>query len=200
MSIMSRYSSVIVTASVVTLTILFMPTAVQADRPVAGVSGGGTALFVEGSTGFGLTTQFSVGATVSDDPDASNPNCGLSEGADLGAGYNHASGHFFCAILPNPFLPVPADPNAEFPIPLVTISGKVHQGRVNGDGSITLCGIANGYDMLFDAPFKDLPFAVTLRDNNDSFTYWDAFIVDVLGQVQGDTEEVVKGKIKIRIN
>ena len=97
--------------------------------------------------------------------------------------YNNgaAQGHFVCAI--------PA---------VVTISGDVLTGVVNTDGSVTVSGLAHGYDHVFQTAFSDLPFTVRFRAGMPGvggFDYFDGS--GYFGPGQFDTELVRRGMIQI---
>ena len=102
------------------------------------------------------------------------------EGAEVIAGdFLQASGHFMC------MLQIEGEG-------MVVISGAIRQGRLNADGSATVCGLGIVVDHFVNEVFFEQPFAVTLRDGPDGFTYYDV----VTGPV-GDAETVVVGKVKI---
>ena len=92
-----------------------------------------------------------------------------------------AQGHFLCSI--------PA---------VVTISGDVLYGVVNGDGSVTVSGLARGYDHFFQTAFTDLPFTARFREGSPGvggFDYRDES--GYFGPGQFDTELVRRGMIRI---
>jgi hypothetical protein len=81
---------------------------------------------------------------------------------------------------------------------VVIIAGDVLDGWVNDDGSITIEGLAHGYDHFFDARFTDLPFTVTLREGAagvGGFDYRDES--GFFGPGQFDTEVIRRGMILI---
>ena len=93
-----------------------------------------------------------------------------------------AQGHFVCMI--------PA---------VVVVSLDVTEGIVNGDGSVTVTGLAIVYDHFFQAVFADLPVTVTLRAGGPGvggFDYRDES--GFFGPGQFDTELVRRGMIQIR--
>jgi hypothetical protein len=92
-----------------------------------------------------------------------------------------AAGHFVCQI--------PA---------VVIISGDVLGGWVNDDGSVTVVGLAHGYDHFFQIAFTELPFTATLRAGGPGvggFDYRDES--GFFGAGQFDTELVRRGMIQI---
>jgi hypothetical protein len=160
----------------------------QADNPLANVSGGGTAAFDEGEENFGFTTQFSVGAIVRDEPvdnqcdeDLDGLGVGdftVTDGDDFMA----ATGEFNCS------LDIEGEDGG-----FVMIVGHVSQGRVNDDGSVTLCGLADiPIDTFSGESFVDCPFAVTFRADGSGFTYY-----DIITGPAGDAETVEKGHINL---
>jgi hypothetical protein len=81
---------------------------------------------------------------------------------------------------------------------VVIIAGDVLDGWVNGDGSVTIEGLAHGYDHFFGARFTDLPFTVTLRAGAPGvggFDYRDES--GFFGPGQFDTELIRRGMILI---
>ena len=95
--------------------------------------------------------------------------------------YGVAKGHFVCMV--------PA---------VVTISGDILSGTLNADGSVTLTGLAHGYDHFFQMAFSDLPFSVRLRaggPGTGGFDYRDES--GFFGPGQFDTEVVRRGMIMI---
>lgn len=93
-----------------------------------------------------------------------------------------ASGHFVCQI--------PA---------VVVIAGEVSEGWVNDDGSVTVGGLAHGYDHILGEAFFDLPFTVTFSAGGPGlggFDYRDES--GFFGPGQFDTEVVRRGRIRIR--
>jgi hypothetical protein len=92
-----------------------------------------------------------------------------------------AKGHFVCMV--------PA---------LVTISGDLVGGQRNADGSVTVWGLAHGYDHFFKSLFVNMPFTATFRAGRagvGSFDYRDesGFFLPT----QFDTEVVRRGMIGI---
>ena len=156
-----------------------------AGNTVATVSGGGTAAFDPGEELEGETTQFAVGAIVSDVP-VPNDIDPLLDGLGVGdftvsdGNFFDATGEFNCSL-------------AIEDVGFVMIIGHVSQGRVNGDGSITLCGLADiPIDTFSGGAFFDCPFAVTFRADGSGFTYY-----DVITGPAGDAETVVHGNINV---
>ena len=145
------------------LSVLARPAAVEAATVVAMVNGGGTGDFVvtPNSVTTSGYTDFSVGATLSDD--------------------GTAQGHFLCAI--------PA---------VVTISGNIVGGRRNADGSVTVWGLAHGYDHFLQSTFVNMPFTATFREGRagvGSFDYRDES--GYFPVTQFDTEVVRRGMIRV---
>ena len=92
-----------------------------------------------------------------------------------------AQGHFVCMI--------PA---------VVTISGDVLGGQANPDGSVTVSGLARGYDHFFKTTFTNMPFTATFREGRPGvggFDYRDESCF--FGPSQFDTEVVRRGMIQI---
>ncbi len=92
-----------------------------------------------------------------------------------------AMGHFVCQI--------PA---------IVTIAGDILGGWVNDDGSVTVWGLAQGYDHTIPGIFTDLPFMVRLRaggPGDGGFDYRDES--GFFGPGQFDTELVRRGMVGI---
>ena len=92
-----------------------------------------------------------------------------------------ASGHFACSI-----------PG------IVAISGDALVGSVNDDGSVTIEGLAHGYDSFIPGPFFDLPFTATFRDGGPGvggFDYRDES--GFFGPGMFDTELVRRGMIRV---
>ncbi len=92
-----------------------------------------------------------------------------------------AQGHFLCSV--------PA---------IVTISGDILGGSVNDDGSVTVYGLAHGYDHTIPGVFTDLPFTATFRSGGPGgggFDYRDESGFFAPGQY--DTELVRRGMIGI---
>ncbi len=92
-----------------------------------------------------------------------------------------AQGHFLCAI--------PA---------IVAISGEITHGCVNEDGSVTVSGLAHGYDHTIPGIFTDLPFTVTFYaggPGTGGFDYRDES--GFFGPGQFDTELVRRGMVGI---
>ena len=156
--------------------------------PVVTVNGGGTAAFDPGHPLEGFTTQFSVGAHVTDipvvnecDPALDGLGVGdytVTDGDDFVA----ATGHFNCSLM------IMGEGGG-----FLIILGDVLQGRVNGDGSVTLCGLADiPIDTFSGESFTDCPFAVTFRANESGFTYYDV----VTGPI-GDSETLIHGNVEI---
>jgi len=165
------------------------PMGVWADRPLATISGGGTAAFNGGEELEGFTTQFSVGAGVWNVPVENGCDDDFAdlgdewEGLEAVAGdFMNADGHFMC------MLQIKGEG-------MVVILGTVSQGRLNADGSATLCGRATIVDHFVGEIFTAEPFAVTLREGPDGFTYY-----DVVTGPAGDGETVVKGKITLKLH
>ena len=168
------------------LLVVSMSEEVQAGKPLANVSGGGTAAFDAGEELEGETTQFAVGAIVRDEPIDNQCDADLD---DLGVGdflvtdgddFMAATGEFNCSLMIED-------------VGFVVIIGHVSQGRVNGDGSVTLCGLADiPIDTFSGESFVDCPFAVTFRADGSGFTYY-----DIITGPAGDAETVEKGNIKV---
>lgn len=169
--------------------VAFIPLRVEAAPPVVNVNGGGTAAFDEGEELEGFTTQFSVGAHLSDEPvenlcDDALDGLGVgdftvTDGNDFVA----ASGYFNCS------LNIQGEGGG-----FLIILGNVLQGRVNDDDSITLCGLADiPIDTFSGQTFIDCPFAVTFRTDESGFTYF-----DVVTGPAGDAETLVNGNVSIR--
>jgi len=81
---------------------------------------------------------------------------------------------------------------------VVTISGDILGGQRNGDGSVTVWGLARGYDHFFKTTFTNMPFTATFRDGRagtGGFDYRDES--GYFGAGQFDTEVVRRGAIKI---
>ena len=81
---------------------------------------------------------------------------------------------------------------------VVTISGDVLEANLNDDGSVTVCGLAHGYDHFFHTTFTDTPFTATFREGRahvGGFDYRDES--GFFGPGQFDTEEVRRGMIRI---
>jgi hypothetical protein len=81
---------------------------------------------------------------------------------------------------------------------IVIIAGDVLGGWVNDDGSVTIVGLAHGYDHTVPLRFTDLPFMVTLREGGPGeggFDYRDES--GFFGPGQFDTELVRRGMIAI---
>jgi len=173
-------------AAIVTAAVMLssVPTLVRADDPFVHVSGGGTAAFDEGEELDGFTTQFAVGAIVSDIPvenecDAALDGLGVGDFTVTDGDFNAATGQFNCSLM------IGED--------FLIILGDVLQGRVNGDGSVTLCGLADiPIDTFTGEQFFDCPFAVTFRADESGFTYY-----DIVTGPDGDAETVVNGNINI---
>lgn len=168
------------------LLVVSMSEDIQAGKPLAIVSGGGTAAFDEGEELEGFTTQFAVGAIVSDV--AVEDQCDEAlDSLDVGdftvtegGGFKAATGEFNCSLR------IPGEG-------FVVILGDVHQGRVNGDGSITLCGLAHiPIDTFTGETFIDCPFAVTFSAEGSGFTYY-----DIITGPAGDAETVVHGNVNV---
>jgi hypothetical protein len=80
---------------------------------------------------------------------------------------------------------------------VVIISGEVLEGTVNDDGSVTLYGLAHGWDSFIPGPFTNLPFMVTLREGGPGvggFDYRDDS--GIFDDDQFDTELVRRGMIR----
>jgi hypothetical protein len=99
-----------------------------------------------------------------------------------------ASGRFVCMI--------PA---------IVVVSLEVIAGTVNDDGSVTVAGLAHGYDAFIPGPYENLPVIVTFRaggpgvggfDYVDDSGFFDSDGDDVNDLF--DTEVVRRGVIHIR--
>ena len=164
------------------------PAGARADGPYLMISGGGTAAFDEGEELEGFTTQFAVGAIVSDIPvtnacDAALDGLGVGDFTVTdGEGFTAAMGEFNCSLM------IKGEGGG-----FVVILGDVLQGRVNGDGSVTLCGLADSpIDTFSGETFIDCPFAVTFRADESGFTYYD-FITGP----PGDAETIVNGNVEI---
>ena len=81
---------------------------------------------------------------------------------------------------------------------VVIIAGDVTDGWVNDDGSVTITGLAHGYDHFFGMAFTDLPYTATLRaggPGEGGFDYRDES--GFFGPGQFDTELVRRGMIAI---
>lgn len=92
------------------------------------------------------------------------------------------AGHFQCSI--------PA---------IVTIAATPLEGWCNEDGSVTVLGLAHGYDSFIPGPFFDLPFAATFRAGGPGvggFDYRDES--GFFGPGQFDTEVIARGMIQIK--
>ena len=92
-----------------------------------------------------------------------------------------AQGHFVCMV--------PA---------VVTISGDIVGGRRNADGSVTVWGLARGYDHFFKTTFVNMTFTATFREGRagvGGFDYRDES--GFFNPTQFDTEVVRRGMIKI---
>lgn len=81
---------------------------------------------------------------------------------------------------------------------MVTISGDITDGSVNGDGSVTVSGTALGIDHVpeFFGPFKGCEFEVTLWPGGPgvgAFLYNDCVVPP-----PGDAETVTSGHIQIK--
>lgn len=173
---------------IATVALTLNPLTTQAAQPVVQVNGGGTGAFDAGEELEGFTTQFSVGAHLTDTPvvnlcDAAIDSLGVgdftvTDGDDFVA----ASGHFNCS------LNIQGEGGG-----FLIILGDVLQGRVNDDSSITLCGLADiPIDTFSGETFSDCPFAVTFRADESGFTYY-----DIVTGPAGDSETVVNGGIDI---
>jgi len=95
-----------------------------------------------------------------------------------------AQGHFVCQV-----------PG------IVIISGDVLEGTVNLDGSVTVSGVAHGYDHTIPLLYTDMPFTVTFRAGGPGvggFDYRDESGFFPL-PTQFDTELVRRGMIGISI-
>ncbi len=168
--------------------IVASPAAVaQPANLLATISGGGTGAFVAGEELEGLTTQFAVGAMVSDQPIDNLCDEALD---GLGVGdFNVTDGNDFLAAMEEFNCSLRIDG-----VGFVMIIGRVLQGRVNGDGSVTLCGLADiPIDTFTGETFIDCPFAVTFAADGSGFTYYDF----VTGP-DGDAEAVVCGNVNVR--
>lgn len=162
--------------------------AARADGPYVMVSGGGTGAFDPGEELEGYTTQFAVGAILSDIPvenecDAALDGLGVGDFTVTdGEGFVAAMGEFNCS------LNIKGEGGG-----FVVILGDVLQGRVNEDGSITLCGLADiPIDTFSGETFIDCPFAVTFRADGSGFTYY-----DVVTGPAGDAETFIHGNVNI---
>ncbi len=159
--------------------------AAMAGPPIAHVSGGGTGAFDPGEELDGFTTQFAVGAIVSDEPtanecDAALDGLGLGDFTVTDGDFSAATGEFNCSVN---FM------GEGFAI----IIGHVSQGRLNGDGTVTLCGRADVVDLFLGEIFLDCPFAVQLEDGDpDHFVYY-----DIVTGTAGDAETIVNGQINV---
>ena len=92
-----------------------------------------------------------------------------------------AQGHFVCMV--------PA---------VVTISGDIVGGQRNADGSVTVWGLARGYDHFFKTTFVNMSFTATFREGRPGvggFDYRDES--GFFGMGQFDTEVVRRGMIKM---
>ena len=92
-----------------------------------------------------------------------------------------AHGHFVCGV--------PA---------VITISGEVLTGVVNSDGSVTVSGLAHGYDHVLQSTYTDLPFTARFRAGGPGvggFDYFDAS--GFFGPGQFDTELLRRGMINV---
>ena len=81
---------------------------------------------------------------------------------------------------------------------VVTISGDVLGGERNADGSVTVWGLARGYDHFFKATFTNMPFTATYREGRPGaggFDYRDES--GFFGPGQFDTELLRRGIIQI---
>lgn len=171
-------------AAFAALMILFDNVAL-ASGPFIHVSGGGTGAFDEGEELEGFTTQFAVGAIVTDvsvanDCDSALDGLGVGDFTVTdGDDFYVANGTFNCSLM------IDSD--------FLIILGDVLQGRVNDDGSVTLCGLADiPIDTFSGQTFADCPFAVTFRADVSGFTYYDF----VTGPT-GDAESLVSGNVTI---
>src|SRR5262245_9042261 len=93
-----------------------------------------------------------------------------------------AHGHFVCMV--------PA---------VVTISGDILGGRRNADGSVTVWGLAHGYDHFLKSTFVNMGFTATFREGRagtGAFDYRDESGFFPL-PTQFDTEVVRRGMIRI---
>jgi hypothetical protein len=92
-----------------------------------------------------------------------------------------ADGHFLCQV-----------PG------IVVISGDITEGCVNEDGSVSVAGLAHGYDHTIPGLFFDMPFTATFRAGGPGvgeFDYRDESGFFAPGQY--DTERVRRGMILI---
>jgi len=92
-------------------------------------------------------------------------------------------GHFVCMI-----------------VAFVTISGDVTDATWNGDGTVTLSGVAHGIEHTPDGPvpFDDCDFNVTLREGGPGvggFVYQDCVVPP-----PGDAETIERGQIAITVH
>lgn len=196
MKCLNRYFCRLAVVAIAAATLMFLPTAVQAGgKPLATVSGGGTAVFPDNHPFLpGTTTQFGIGAVISNDLvdnqcDMDLDSLGVGSYMVTNGEFKAATGNFMCALV---------GPDVNAPNPGVVITGHVTQGRVNGDGSVTLCGLATFVDFFEGEPniFPGQPWAIHLVDGvPDSFVYYDG----VTGP-GGDFEEVTKGHIQIKVH
>jgi hypothetical protein len=83
---------------------------------------------------------------------------------------------------------------------IVAIAGDVMYGWVNGDDSVTVVGLARGWDSFIPGPFSDLPFMVTFRNGGPGeggFDYRDES--GFFGPGQFDTEVVRRGLVMVML-
>lgn len=121
---------------------------VEAQRPIAHVSGGGSAM-VENDPN--VIANFGVGATL--------------------YGNSSARGSFMCMI-----------PE------VVIFNGELSGGTLNGDGSVTLTGVASGVEFIDGKPipYSDCEFEVTMFPGLPGEAYFlltDCVVTDILHSV-----------------